>query len=432
MNAPRTLVLGLGATGRSCVEHLSGRVPVAVCDTRATPPFGDIEPIRSGAVELLKPRAVRWQDFDRVDASPGLPLSHCLLAGARAAGVEVIGDIDLFLAEAQAPVVGITGTNGKSTVTALVGELLAAAGVAARVGGNLGTPALEVLDGQAERYVLELSSFQLERLAAGGIDVAALLNVSADHLDRHASLDTYAAAKRRIYERCRVAVYDGADAATHPPPETPGIALGTDPRWRLDGDALVLDGERRARSTYPLAGRHNALNLLAGAAIATLSGARLPDFEDALKTFRGLPHRCAPAGHIGGVAFVNDSKATNVGACTAALAGLGTAGTKIVLIAGGDGKGASFTALKGPVAAHARHAVLIGRDAERLAAALAGAVPTSRAADMDEAVAQALAAVRDGDVVLLSPACASFDMFDGFAARGDAFVAAVKRLGGRP
>ena len=158
----------------------------------------------------------------------------------------------------------------------------------------------------------------------------------------------------------------------------------------------------------------------------------MSDFEDALKAFRGLPHRCAPAGHIGGVAFVNDSKATNVGACAAALAGLGTAGTKIVLIAGGDGKGASFTALKVPVAAHARHAVLIGRDAERLAAALAGAVPTSRAADLDEAVAQALAAARDGDVVLLSPACASFDMFDGFAARGDAFVAAVKRLGGRP
>ena len=432
MNAPRTLVLGLGATGRSCVEHLSGRVPVAVCDTRAAPPFADIEPIRSGAVELLKPRAVRWQDFDRVVASPGLPLGHCLLAGARAAGVEVIGDIDLFLAEAQAPVVGITGTNGKSTVTALVGELLAAAGVAVRVGGNLGTPALDVLDGQAERYVLELSSFQLERLAAGGFDVAALLNVSADHLDRHASLDAYAAAKRRIYERCRVAVYDGADAATQPPSETPGIALGTDPRWRLDGDALVLDGERRTRSVYPLAGRHNALNLLAGAAIATLSGARLPDFEDALKAFRGLPHRCAPAGHIGGVAFVNDSKATNVGACAAALAGFGTAGTKVVLIAGGDGKGASFTALKAPVAAHARHAVLIGRDAERLAAALAGAVPKSRAADLDEAVAQALAAAYDGDVVLLSPACASFDMFDGFAARGDAFVAAVERLGGRP
>ena len=432
MNAPRTLVLGLGATGRSCVEHLHGRVPVAICDTRATPPFVDIEPIRSGAVELLKPRTVRWRDFDRVVASPGLPSSHCLLAGARAAGLEVIGDIDLFLAEAQAPVVGITGTNGKSTVTALVGELLAAAGVAVRVGGNLGTPALDVLDRRAERYVLELSSFQLERLAAGGMDVAAVLNVSADHLDRHASLDAYAAAKRRIYRRCRIAAYDGADAATQPPHGTPGIALGTDPRWRLDGDALVLDGERRVRAAYPLAGRHNALNLLAGAAIATLSGARLADFEDALAAFRGLPHRCAPAGRIGGVAFVNDSKATNVGACAAALAGLATAATKIVLIAGGDGKGASFTALKPLVAAHARHMVLIGRDAERLAAALAGVVPMSRAADLDEAVAQALGAARDGDVVLLSPACASFDMFDGFAARGDAFVAAVERLGGRP
>ncbi len=432
MSAPRTLVLGLGETGRSCVEYLHGRAPVAVCDTRARPPRADCAPVRSGAVELVKPRAVRWQDFDRLVVSPGISLQHCLVARARAAGLEVVGDIDLFLAAARASVVGITGTNGKSTVTALVGELLRAAGVRAQVGGNLGTPALDLLDAEAERYVLELSSFQLERLAAGGLDVAAVLNVSADHLDRHASFAAYAAAKRRIYRGCRVAAHNGADAATQPPLGTPGIAFGAHERWRLDGDALVLDGERRALSAYRVLGRHNALNLLAGAAIASLCGARLEDFDAAMQGFAGLPHRFAPAGRIGGVAFVNDSKATNVGACAAALAGLGGADKHIVLIAGGDGKGASFEALKGPVAAHVRHAVLLGQDAPRLQAALAGAVPTSRAQDMDDAVAQSLAAALDGDVVLLSPACASFDMFAGFAARGDAFVAAVAKLGGRP
>ncbi len=432
MSAPRTLVLGLGETGRSCVEHLHGRAPVAVCDTRARPPCADCAPVRSGAVELVKPRAVRWQDFDRLVVSPGISLQHCLVARALAAGLEVVGDIDLFLAAARAPVVGITGTNGKSTVTALVGELLRAAGVGVQVGGNLGTPALDLLDADAERYVLELSSFQLERLVAGRFDVAAVLNVSADHLDRHASFATYAAAKRRVYRGCRVAAHNGADAATQPPPGTRGIAFGADERWRLDGDALVLDGERRALSAYRVLGRHNALNLLASAAIASLCGARLEAFDAAMRGFSGLPHRFAPAGRIGGVAFVNDSKATNVGACAAALAGLGGAGKHIVLIAGGDGKGASFAALKGPVAAHVRHAVLLGQDAERLQAALAGVVPTSRAQDMDDAVARSLAAAHDGDVVLLSPACASFDMFAGFAARGDAFVAAVAKLGGRP
>ena len=433
MSAPRTLVLGLGATGRSCVEHLEGRAPVAVCDTRAEPPGADIAAIKSGAVPLLAPAAVEWRNFDRVVVSPGIPARHCLVAGARAAGLTVIGDIDLFLAAAAAPVVGITGTNGKSTVTALVGELLRAAGVDARVGGNLGTPALDLLDPDAERYVLELSSFQLERLAVGGLDVAAVLNVSADHLDRHASFAAYVAAKRRIYEGCRVAVHNGADAATAPPPGTPGIAFGgAGERWRMDGDALVLDGARRARSAYRLAGGHNAWNLLAGAAIAAACGARLEEFDAAMQGFAGLPHRFAPAGRIGGVAFVNDSKATNVGACVAALGGLPGETKRIVLIAGGDGKGAAFEALKAPVANHVRHVVLLGRDAARLERALAGAAPVSHARDMDEAVALALGAAAPRDTVLLSPACASFDMFPGFAARGDAFVAAVAKLGGRP
>lgn len=432
MSALPTLVLGLGATGRSCVEFLHGRAPVAVCDTREAPPFADIAALRSGAVKRLKPRSVRWEDFARVVVSPGLSLQHCLVRQARAAGLQLIGDVDLFLEAAQAPVVGITGTNGKSTVTALVGELLRAGGEEARVGGNLGVPALDLLADGAQRYVLELSSFQLERLQRGGLDVACVLNVSADHLDRHPSVAAYAAAKRRIYRGCRAAVYAGADAATHPQAGTPGIALGTDADWRLDGQALVLNGERRDLAGFRLRGRHNAENLLAAAAIASLCGVPPSDCQAALSAFEGLPHRCADVGRIGAVRFVNDSKATNVGACAAALAGLGGEAKDVVLIAGGDGKGASFDALKAPAAAHARHVVLLGQDAERLAQALAGAAPLSRAANMEQAVAQALAAARPGDTVLLSPACASFDMFEGFAARGDAFAAAVARAGGRP
>ena len=426
MNAPPTLVLGLGATGRSCVEFLCGRAPVAVCDTRAAPPFEHIEPLRSGAVRLLKPRAVRWSEFARVVVSPGISLQHCLVRQARAAGLQVIGDIDLFLEAAAAPVIGITGTNGKSTVTALVGELLRAAGQDARVGGNLGVPALDLLDGRAARYALELSSFQLERLQRGGLDVACVLNVSSDHLDRHPAFKAYAQAKRRIYRGCRVAVHAGADAETRQPRGTPGIALGTDPRWRLDGDCLVLDGARHDLAAFRLQGRHNAGNLLAAAAIAALCGVPPSACEAALKGFRGLPHRCVEVGRSGDVRFVNDSKATNPGACAAAIDGLAGERKNIVLIAGGIGKGAVFEALKRPVTEHVRHVVLLGRDAERLAQALDDAAPLSRAASMDEAVAQAVAVARAGDIVLLSPACASFDMFDGFAARGDAFAAAAR------
>ena len=436
MNGPRTLVLGLGVTGRSCVEFLHGRCPVAACDTRAEPPFADIAPIRDGAVELLPLAAVDLRDFDRIVASPGIALSHPFLARAQAAGLKILGDIDLFLAEARAPVTAITGTNGKSTVTSLVGLLLEAGGDRARTGGNLGVPALDLLDARAEHYVLELSSFQLERLHAGGFAVASVLNVSGDHLDRYPSFDAYARAKHRIYRGCGAAVHDADDPATRPPNDVPGIALNADPRWRLTDAEVILDGAPHALGAFRLAGRHNARNLLAACAIAHLAGADVAGAGEVLRAFRGLPHRCTPVGRVGGACCIDDSKATNVGACTAALAGFGrTPGApdrRVVLIAGGDGKGASFEPLKVPVAAHVRHAVLLGKDADRLAATLANIVPTSRAADMDEAVAQALREARAGDVVLLSPACASLDMFDDYAARGAAFAAAVAQYGARP
>ncbi|MDE0224527.1 MAG: UDP-N-acetylmuramoyl-L-alanine--D-glutamate ligase [Gammaproteobacteria bacterium] len=472
MTGQRTLIIGLGATGYSCLKSLHGRVPVAVCDTRANPPYLDAARTEFADTELLEPAAVNFDDFDRAVISPGIGLDHCLARRARDADLEILGDIDLFLGLARAPVIAITGTNGKSTVASMVGKLLDRGSGSVRVGGNLGVPALDLLDlhrstppatdatpalphasavgetspaegsllrgvspsrspaegSEVDWYVLELSSFQLERMGSGAFDIAAVLNISADHLDRHGSFDAYVRAKRRVYLGCRAAVYDGSDPHTRPPPETPAIALNGCPNWRVDGDEVIIDGTPFPLSSFQLGGRHNAYNVLAASAIASLTGSGAEPRR--LFDFPGLPHRSAFVGSVGSVRCIDDSKATNVGACVAALNGFGGEDRDIVLIAGGDGKNASFEPLKDPVARHAKHVVLIGRDAPRIEAALAGIVPVSRASDMDRAVAKALAAARGRGTILLSPACASFDMFDNFEARGDAFRAAVDRAAG--
>ncbi len=457
MTGQRTLIIGLGATGYSCLKSLHGRVPVAVCDTRVNPPYLDAARTEFAGTELLEPAAVNFDDFDRAVISPGIGLDHCLARRAREADLEILGDIDLFLGLANAPVIAITGTNGKSTVASMVGKLLDDGSREIRVGGNLGIPALDLLDlhpstppateamptlphasavgetppaegSEADWYVLELSSFQLERMGSGTFDVAAVLNISADHLDRHRSFDAYVRAKRRVYLGCRAAVYDGTDPCTRPPPGTTAIALNGCPDWRVAGDEVIIDGTPFPLSSFRLGGRHNAYNVLAACAIASLTGGGVEPRR--LFDFPGLPHRSALVGSVGSVRCIDDSKATNVGACVAALTGFGGEARDIVLIAGGDGKNASFEPLKDPIARHAKHVVLIGRDAPRIEAALAGIVPVSRASDMDRAVAMALAAARGRGTVLLSPACASFDMFDDFEARGDAFRAAVDRAAG--
>ena len=428
MKGHRTLIIGLGATGYSCLKWLYGREPVAVCDTRENPPYRSAARAEFADVELLDPAAVNFADFDRVVISPGIGLDHCLAAMARDAGLEILGDIDLFLGLARAPVIAITGTNGKSTVASMVGKLLDHGSSEVRVGGNLGVPALDLLDPAVDCYVLELSSFQLERMGAGTFDIGAVLNVTADHLDRHRSLDAYCQVKRRVYFGCRAAVYNGRDPNTQPPPEIPAIALDASPDWRVAGDELIIDGTPFPLSSFRLGGRHNAYNVLAACAIASLTGG--DTLPDRLFDFPGLPHRSAFVGEVGSVRCIDDSKATNVGACVAALAGFGEEEPDIVLIAGGDGKNASFEPLKGPVARYAKHVVLIGRDAPRIEAALAGVVPVSQAPDMDQAVAQALRAACGRGMVLLSPACASFDMFDDFEVRGDAFAGAVARAAG--
>ena len=424
-----TIVLGLGETGRSCVGFLHGREPVAGFDTRPNPP---------GLAELCRrhPR-MRLIDEDGWDAevaraarvlvSPSIAPEHCLVRRALAGGAAISSDIELFLAAAQAPVIGITGTNGKSTVTALVGELLTRAGRDVGVGGNLGPPALDLLHPARDVYVLELSSFQLQRLRRPGLAIACMLNVSADHLDRHHSLSRYAACKRRIFDGCERPLFNAADRGTWPQPMR-GIALGTGD-WRIEDDRLVLGGTTIPTQEVALKGRHNHFNLLAAAAIAVTAGAPLADMLPTLKRFSGLPHRCTEVARIGDVAFVDDSKATNVGACRAALEGLGNGRRNLVLIAGGDAKGATFEHLAAAARAHVAHAVLIGRDADRIAQGLGDAVAVTRVADMKAAVSTAWRLAQPGRTVLLSPACASFDMYENYMARGRDFAALAKALG---
>ena len=436
MTRRTTLILGLGATGYSCIRHLADQDRLLALDTRPAPPYRDAVARELPQVELLVesdwPAALAGAD--RVVASPGIPLAHCLVRAASRAGVAVTSDIALFLEACAAPVVGITGTNGKSTVTALVGALAEAAGRRVAVGGNFGVPALDLLAADRELYVLELSSFQLERLVEPPrLQTAAVLNVGADHLDRYPDVDAYGASKRRIYGGAARAVCNAADARTTPPAGMPAIAVGGCSDWRVGREELVLGGTRLATGDLALAGRHNHFNVVAAAAVAAQAGMAPQAHLEVLANFPGLPHRAATVAEAGGVAYVDDSKATNVDACQAALAGFGTGDRNIVLVAGGEAKGASFEPLAEPVRRHVSTLVLIGRDAEALALALADATAVVYADSMAEAVALAAAAAKPGDTVLLAPACASFDMFRDFAARGDAFAAAVRMLpGARP
>ena len=437
MSGPVTLVVGMGVTGRSVIRHLAGRERVLAIDTRPVPPYRDEIRANHPEVEILAPDDwPRGLDVaSRVAVSPGLPPDHCWMRQTRAAGVPIVSDIVLFLeAAAPTPVIGVTGTNGKSTVVSLLGEVLAAAGRNVAVGGNLGTPALTLLGPSRDIYALELSSFQLERIERPGLSVAAVLNVDADHTDRHPRLDAYAAIKRRIYAGATHAVFNADDPGTFPDRVGAGetganaIALNGDPLWRLADDALVVNGARLTTAELALRGRHNHFNVLAAAAIAWLAGVDVERQRGALAGFAGLPHRAEHVATIDGVAYVNDSKATNVGACCAALEGLGNGRGNVVLIAGGDGKGASFDKLAAVARSHVSRALLIGRDAERIEQVLGDATETVRVGNMARAVRLARAAARPGDTVLLSPACASFDMYANFEARGDAFVAAVRAL----
>lgn len=446
-NVLPTLVLGLGASGLAAIAHLRARgVPVQAADSRAEPPGLATARARwpEVAVRLGPLTGELLVGIGRVVLSPGLSVDAPVIADAAAAGIPVVGELELFAQAAQAPIAAITGTNGKSTVTTLLGEMARAAGLRVAVGGNLGPPALELLDPDVELYVLEVSSFQLEAAPSLRVTAGAVLNVTADHLDRHGELQHYAALKRRLIERADVAVLNADD------PVVAAMAGALDPRiarlWftaAAPGDAahfgirqqgaarLLCHGETPllAAEALGVTGRHNEQNVLAAwglaealrGVVAIEPAARLA----AAQRFTGLAHRLQPVGERQGLRFIDDSKGTNLGATAAALGGLDT---PVVLIAGGQAKGQDPSELRDPLTRRVRAAVLIGQDAALLAAAWAGAAPVVFAADMASAVAAAAALARPGDTVLLSPACASLDMFSDYRARGAAFARAVREL----
>jgi UDP-N-acetylmuramoylalanine--D-glutamate ligase len=435
------LVLGMGATGASCARYFARRgVPAWFADTRAAPP--GLEAIRAampgaGLLAGTLPAAVP-EGIGRIVVSPGVDLGLPLLDEARRRGLPVLSDLDLFSGECRAPMIGITGSNGKSTVTSMLGAILTANGWPVGVGANLGTPALDLLDASRRAYVLELSSFQLERSQPLPLAAAVLLNISPDHLDRHGSLAAYAAAKGRIYARASVAVVnrDEPGLRDRVPSGTPVMTFGLDrPGAGQFGVLAAADGEWLARGAERLirvsalgtTGRHNVSNALAALALAHAAGADLAAAAGALAAFRGLAHRMQVVTAAGGVTWIDDSKATNVAAAVTSIRGITG---PLVLIAGGDGKGQDFAGLAGALRGRDVVAILIGRDREVIARELAKDCAVELADSLPGAVARARQLARPGYSVLLAPACSSLDMFTSYEERGRVFAQAVQE-GGR-
>lgn len=433
------VIVGLGVTGLSCARYFQRKgIPFTVLDSRLNPPGLDELHRECPEVKLVLGafNTEQFRGAARLVVSPGISLDEPAIADALAAGVEVCGDIDLFCAEATAPVVGITGSNAKSTVTQLLGNMAQRAGVRAAVGGNLGTPALDLLDDGVELYIVELSSFQLERAGNLDLEVAVVLNLSDDHMDRHGSIPEYHRAKHRIFRGARKVVSNRDDTLSRP------IQADQLPHWTFGLQAPDLGGfgvmqqageDWLAQGFTPLLpcselgmlGSHNSANALAALALGTAVGLPMDAMLAELRAFRGLEHRCQVVAEVEGVSFVNDSKATNCGAAIAALCGLAS-GRNIVLIAGGQGKGADFAPLAEEIARRCKAVVLMGEDAALLEQAIDSRVPLCGATTMAGAVSAAIKLAQAGDVVLLSPACASFDLFTGFADRGRAFIEAVQ------
>ena len=437
-SGPRSVIVGLGRTGVSCARHLAARGHrLVVTDSRTSPPglaeLRRLVPDAATALGGFDPAVL--EGADQIIVSPGVSLREPFLQQAAARGLDLIGDIELFAREAGGRVIGITGTNGKSTVTTLVGEMATAAGILVRVGGNLGEPALDLLAGPpAAMYVLELSSYQLETTHSLQLEAAAILNVTPDHLDRYLDVAEYAAAKARIFERCATAIINLDDELvvrmTRPGQRRLGFSLSRgDADFRLlarDGRDWLAAGSEALMpvDALRLPGRHNAANALAALAVGTACGMPRAAMTGVLARFEGLPHRSQLVAEARGVRWIDDSKGTNVGATQAAIAGLPG---PLVLIAGGDGKGQDFLPLAEACRGKVRDALLIGRDAHAIGAAIAGSCAVHYSNSMEAAVASAARLAQPGDIVLLSPACASFDMFRDYAHRGDVFAAAALR-----
>ena len=452
------LVLGMGETGLSMVKWLSRQgANVRAADSRATPPNLDAMRRAVPAAQIFAGTfaAETFAGIDLIAISPGVPLAEPLVQQAAKRGVPVVGDMELFalalgqIGSSRSKILAITGSNGKTTVTAMVGAMVQRAGWDVEVAGNIGPAVLDTLMQREDSgklpqaWVLEISSFQLETTQSLDPAVATVLNLCEDHFDRYVGMQDYAAAKARIFlgEGAGVQILNRDDPLVRAMalPDRKWMTFGLDAPvtesdfglLRDDGDTWLMQGRTRLLKTSELAitGLHNAANALA--ALALCRAVELP-FEpllQALREFKGLPHRMEKVTTVGGVTFYDDSKGTNVGATVAALNGM-TQG--VVLIAGGDGKGQDFFPLRQPLAECARAVVLIGRDAGKIAAALAGCgVPLYQAKTMEEAVQQSFVLAQQGDAVLMSPACASLDMFRNYAHRAEVFVAAVRELAAR-
>jgi UDP-N-acetylmuramoylalanine--D-glutamate ligase len=444
------LVLGLGESGLAMAQWLARQgARVRVADSRNEPPFAaELKRTAPGAVLLAGSFNDGLLDgADLIGLSPGLSLNESVVVEAARRGIPVVGEIELFAGalrelgvRGRCKVIAITGTNGKTTTTALTGALCRAAGRMTAVAGNISPAALSALmtcldaGKLPEVWVLELSSFQLETTVSLAADAAAVLNVSDDHLDRYAGLDDYAAAKARIFagggaqvlNRQDAHVMAMANAASRRLTFGLDAPVGADDFGFADGWLMQGNGRLLRADELAMSGLHNVANALAALALCRAIDLPLAPLLPALRAFKGLPHRVERIAEIDGVAWYDDSKGTNVGATVAALEGLGR---KVVLIAGGDGKGQDFAPLGPALASHGRALVLIGRDAMKIEAAVGMCgVPVMHAQDMDQAVRKAAVAARAGDAVLLSPACASFDMFRNYAHRAEVFIQSVHVL----
>jgi len=435
----RVLIVGLGKTGLSCARYLTRLgVEVAITDSREQPPelaslraeLPDVAVFTGGFDEQV------FASADELIVSPGVSLQHPMIVHALEQGKTVLGDVELFAQHVTAPVIVITGSNGKSTVTSLVGIMARESGIDVRVGGNIGKPVLELIeDDEPDCYVLELSSFQLEYTHSLNAKVATVLNISPDHMDRYESLEDYIEAKKRVFRGNGVLVLnrDDAQVMAMAEPLRKIITFGLDDAeanqyglCQYQGDVWLCRGDQPllARDELLIPGMHNAANALAALAIGEAAEFSQSAMLRALKGFQGLPHRSQFVTESNGVRWYNDSKGTNVGATQAALTGMDG---QVVLIAGGEGKGADFSGLVPAVRDKARAVVLMGKDAGVIAEALSGNDNIVFAKDMEDAVLQARELAHEGDAVLLSPACASFDMFDNYEQRGDIFMDCVRR-----
>lgn len=443
MSNQQIAVLGLGETGLSCVNFLLKQgEQVTVFDTRQSPPGEDK---LDSSVKLFKGElsGKLLAKFDLIIASPGIALATPALQFALAEGCEIIGDIELFARELKksdythAKLVAISGSNGKSTVTSLLGEMAVAAKVKVAVGGNIGIPALDLLSPDIDLYVLELSSFQLETTSSLNADIATILNISEDHLDRYDSYAHYTAAKHRLYEQCKMALYNRDDKLTYPKyHRLDKTSFGFD---RL-AYGLVSDSDKQiflAKEGSPilavrhlkLSGKHNWMNALAAFALGEAVGLSSIAMSTALQEYTGLPHRCEFVAEVNNVRWINDSKATNIGATQAALLGLSeTIPGKVHVILGGDGKGADFSELAAVLKDIQGMIVCFGVDGQKIVAQNKRALLVE---NLDQAVDKIFAAAQAGDLVILSPACASLDMYKNFMQRGEHFKRLVNALPAR-